>query len=104
MVTVIRMVSGMSQKPKTVKASEFKARCLALLNEVARTGETIVITKNGKPIVDLVPHRARKRSARNALGILKGQVEIIGDIVSPIYAEWAQDIDAELKKRRARDD
>ena len=76
----------MSQKPKTIKASDFKAKCLALLDEVARTGETIVITKNGKPVVDLVPHRAKKRSGRSALGVWKGQVEIIGDIVSPIYA------------------
>ena len=32
---------------KTLKASEFKARCLALMDEVARTGEEVVITKNG---------------------------------------------------------
>ena len=39
-----------------VKASEFKAKCLALMDEVARTGDPVVITKNGKPIADLVPH------------------------------------------------
>lgn len=91
----------MSQKPKTVKASDFKAKCVALLDEVARTGDTIVVTKNGRPIVEIVPHRAKKRGA---LGVWKGQVEIIGDIVSPIYAEWAHGIDVELKKRRARRD
>jgi hypothetical protein len=41
-------------------------------------------------------HRITKRSL---LSILKGQIEITGDIVSPVYAEWAQDIDAELEKR-----
>ena len=34
----------------TVQASEFKAKCLALMDQVARTGEPIVVTKNGKPI------------------------------------------------------
>lgn len=70
---------------KTIKASEFKAKCLALMDEVARTGTPVVITKNGKPIADLVPHRAGKR---NALGIWKGLVEIKGDIISPIDVEW----------------
>ncbi|HEY4921857.1 MAG TPA: type II toxin-antitoxin system Phd/YefM family antitoxin [Xanthobacteraceae bacterium] len=51
---------------RLIKASEFKARCLALMDEVARTGEAIVITKNGKPIAELVPHRARARRARHS--------------------------------------
>ena len=70
---------------KTIKASEFKAKCLALMDEVARTGETVVITKNGEPVADLVPHRVKKRSP---FGVWKGQVEITGDIMSPIDAEW----------------
>jgi prevent-host-death family protein len=47
---------------RIVKASEFKAKCLALMDEVARTGHGVVITKNGKPIADLVPHRSPKTS------------------------------------------
>jgi prevent-host-death family protein len=70
---------------KTVKASEFRARCLGLLDEVARTGKSVVITKNGKPVAELVPHRP---AARNALGILKGELIITGDIISPIDVEW----------------
>ncbi len=70
---------------QTIKASEFKARCLALMDEVARTGERVVITKNGEPIADLVPHRDKKRSP---FGVWKGSVEIIGDIMSPIDVEW----------------
>ena len=49
-----------------IKASEFKAKCLALMDEVARTGEAVIITKNGKPVAELVPHRPRKRSASGA--------------------------------------
>ena len=42
---------------QTLKASEFKARCLKLMDEVQKTGEEIVITKNGKPVSKLVPFR-----------------------------------------------
>ncbi len=70
---------------RTIKASEFKARCLALMHEVERTGQGLVITKNGKPVAELVPHRPRKRHAR---GILKDRLFITGDIISPIDVEW----------------
>jgi prevent-host-death family protein len=70
---------------RQIKASEFKAKCLALMDEVAHTGASIVITKNGKPVAELVPHRARKRSAR---GVLKNELVVTGDIISPIDIEW----------------
>jgi prevent-host-death family protein len=70
---------------QTIKASEFKAKCLALMDEVARTGERFVITKNGQPVAELVPHVPKPKNAR---GIWKGQVEIIGDMMSPIDVEW----------------
>ena len=70
---------------KTIKASEFKAKCLALMDEVAHTGNAVVITKKGKPVAELVPHRSRQR---NALGILKNRLIIKGDIISPIDVEW----------------
>jgi prevent-host-death family protein len=70
---------------KAIKASEFKAKCLALIDEVASSGDTLVITKNGKPLVELVPHRRKKRSP---FGIWKDSVKITGDIISPIDIEW----------------
>ena len=69
-----------------IKASEFKAKCLALMDQVAKTGERLVITKNGKPIADLVPHRASPRTS--PLGIWKGKVKITGDIMAPLDVEW----------------
>jgi prevent-host-death family protein len=90
--------------PKSVTASEFKANCLALIDEAMRTGDTIAITRRGKPFTELVPHPVKKRGRRSPFEVWKGKVEIVGDIVSPIYAEWARDIDAQLKKRRARND
>ena len=70
---------------KAIKASEFKAKCLALLDEVAASGDRLVITKNGKPVADLVPHKTTKPSP---LGLLKGRMKITGDIISPIDVEW----------------
>lgn len=66
----------------TIQASEFKAKCLALMDQVARTGQTIVVTKNGKPIAELRPHRPPR--AKSLFGLDKGKIEILGDIVSPL--------------------
>jgi prevent-host-death family protein len=68
--------------PRTVTASEFKAKCLALLDEVERTGDRVIITKKGRAVAELVPAK------RNPLGILKGRVTIRGDIISPLDVEW----------------
>ena len=96
---------------KTTTATELRLGLRAFLDKVARTGERIVITKRDRPIAVLVPYQAQLEKAkshrtdkRSAFGVLKGQIEITGDIVSPVYAEWAQDIDAELKRRRGRGD
>jgi prevent-host-death family protein len=66
----------------TIQASEFKARCLALMDEVARSGETIVITKNGRPVAELHPHRPPR--VRSPIGLRKGQIRIRGDLVKPV--------------------
>ena len=73
---------------RTIKASEFKAKCLKLMDEVAETGESIVVTKNGQPVSRLVPYRSRPESL---FGVLKGSVEIRGDIIEPIDVEWEAD-------------
>ena len=71
--------------PRVIKASEFRAKCLALIDEVERTGEVIVITKRGKPVAELVPHR---KSRPKLFGLLKDQLFITGDIISPIDVVW----------------
>ncbi len=68
-----------------IKASEFKAKCLALIDEIARTGDRLIITKNGKAVAELVPHQQPQRSP---FGIWKGKVTIKGDIISPLDVEW----------------
>jgi prevent-host-death family protein len=69
-----------------MKASEFKAKCLAVMDEVAKSGQAVVVTKNGKPLVELVPHQAKQK--RSLVGLLKGDLVIKGDIISPIDVEW----------------
>lgn len=69
---------------RTIKASEFKAKCLKLMDEIAATGETVTITKNGKPIVEVRPATRQRRTLR---GLHKGLGETRGDIVGPIFED-----------------
>ena len=75
---------------RTMKASEFKAKCLRLMDEVAERGEEIVITKNGKPVAKLTPYR---RKPKMPFGRNRENIRILGDIVSPMPAEWFEDTD-----------
>ena len=65
-----------------IAISEFKARCLALLEEVSKTKQPIRITRHGKPIAEVVP--ASPPGKGRKLGFMKGTVKILGDIVSPV--------------------
>ncbi len=75
---------------KTIKASEFKAKCLRLMEEVSESGQPIVITKNGRPVAQLGPVVLR---APTLFGAHKEQLQIHGDIVSPIDETWDADAD-----------
>lgn len=70
---------------RTITASEFKAKCLELMDEVAESGATLVITKNGRPVSRLVPYLEKPKTL---FGIDRGRFEIIGDIISPLDVEW----------------
>jgi prevent-host-death family protein len=66
-----------------VAISEFKAKCLALLEQVRKTKKPIRITRFGKPVAEVVPPSPAPRPA-NWLGSMKGTADILGDIVSPV--------------------
>lgn len=70
---------------QTIQASEFKAKCLALMDEVGRTGKSLLITKNGKPVAELRPHPGVR--AVSLIGLDKGRIKILGDIVGPVGSE-----------------
>lgn len=67
---------------RSIRASEFKAKCLAILDEVSRTGESVTILKGGKPVVACL-QPIFKGNAKPPQLTLKGSFEIVGDIVEP---------------------
>ncbi len=79
---------------RTIKASEFKAKCLKLMDEVADSGTEIVITKNGRPVSRLVPYREKN------FGRDRDKIRILGDIIEPIGVTW----DAEKGKSWMEED
>ena len=54
---------------KVIKAAEFKAKCLSLMDEVAATGEPLVITKRGKRVARLVPEPKGRKSVYGSFGL-----------------------------------
>lgn len=69
-----------------VTATSFKARCLALLDEVAESGSEIVVTKRGRPVA--------KVSAVDDGASLEGSVRFLVDddaLVEPVGADWDAD-------------
>lgn len=75
---------------RSIPAGEFKAKCLKIMDEVAATGEPVLVTKRGKPVVSVaLPHRARAKS-ESIFGRLRHMGTIRGDIVSSEFTdeEW----------------
>jgi prevent-host-death family protein len=74
---------------KYVAATEFKANCLRLMDEVARQRRPIIITKRGKPVAKLVPVETE---TVDLFGRMAGSIKICGDIINPIEdAGWTGD-------------
>ncbi len=69
-----------------VAISEFKAKCLALLERVRKTKQPIRVTRFGKPVADVVPPSPVAEPG-DWLGTMAGTIEIVGDIVSPVMEE-----------------
>lgn len=70
---------------KRIAAGEFKAKCLALLDDVAKTHEQLIVTKHGKPVACVIPYLEEEQAVRNPL---KGSVIFEADLVSPIETTW----------------
>ncbi len=67
---------------RTIPAGRFKAQCLRLLDEVAETGETIVVTKRGRPVARLEPVE-EPRSLVGSVTFLVSDEELIAPILEP---------------------
>ena len=65
-----------------VSISEFKAKCLGLIERVHKTRQPLRITRHGRPVAELIPAGPDRK--RKFLGDMVGTGEIMGDIVSPV--------------------
>jgi prevent-host-death family protein len=76
---------------RSIPASEFKAKCLAVLDEVERTGEPVTILKRGRPVARLVPPAlgATKYPQEG----LRGTVEVLGNILEPVLPADAWEVE-----------
>lgn len=74
---------------RRIAISEFKATCLAVLEEVRVTGEPIVVTRRGVPVAEVSAPSITERPRRR-LGVMHGRGRILGDIVAPACepSEW----------------
>jgi prevent-host-death family protein len=72
---------------RQISATQFKARCLALMDEVAAGGEVLQITKHGKAVAELRP--VTKPRASSPFGVASGGA-ILRDLISPVLdpSEW----------------
>jgi prevent-host-death family protein len=86
---------------RKINAAAFKARCLALIDEVAETGQPITVTKRGKAKVQIVAVREKPKTL---IGALKGSFEILGDIVGPTIEDYEEQLDLKWQRINGRFD
>ena len=90
---------------KTVGITEFKAKCIALLNEMERSGEPLTITRRGKPSLTLTAKGAKVADGKTLFGIMKGTVTWAPgvDPTAPVVdddweQQWSADWDGLLSR------
>jgi len=71
--------------PRTVPATEFKTHCLALIEDVRETRQSLVVTRHGRPVVEISPY-VPKNAAR--VNPLKGSIVFQDDLISPLEEKW----------------
>ncbi len=79
----------LKKSPKTIAISEFKATCLAVLEQVRLTGTSVVVTRRGKPIAEVVPP-SLATTGDSWIGSMRGTATINGDPIAPASEpdEW----------------
>jgi prevent-host-death family protein len=66
---------------REMPAGQFKAQCLAVLDDVQTTREPVIVTKRGKAVAKMVP---METDNSDIFGFMAGEFEILGDIESPV--------------------
>jgi prevent-host-death family protein len=80
---------------RKINAAAFKARCLALIDEVAETGQPIIVTKRGKAKVRIVAVREKPKTL---IGATKGTFKILGNIVGPTIEDYEEQLDRKWRR------
>lgn len=92
--------SSVQPGARQLSATIFKATCLEVMDEVARTGRTVIVTKHGRPVVSVT---ALPGAVSSPWGFMKQSIGRIGDIISPLPDAWEMsDSDPLLGRSKAR--
>jgi len=75
------VTAGGNSSMRKIPAAQFKAQCMAIISRLQKTGESVLITKCGKPIARVVPIPS---PPEDVFGYMADKVKIVGDIVGPI--------------------
>jgi prevent-host-death family protein len=67
---------------ESLSVSEFKAKCLSVLQDINKQKKRVIITKRGKPIAEVIPHDPDNKEIP-----LEDTVVFMGDIISPVAEE-----------------
>ena len=72
---------------KRMPAGQFKTTCLAVMDEVSSTGEPVIVTKHGKPVIKVVPVEPLDD---DIFGYMAGRAKVVGDLIEPAadLDEW----------------
>jgi antitoxin (DNA-binding transcriptional repressor) of toxin-antitoxin stability system len=79
---------------RTMDALECKAKFFHVRDEVASTRKGVVVTRDGKPVAEIVPFEGKAESTdsmtrpKSIVGALRGSVTIIGDLDEPTGGDW----------------
>ena len=69
-----------------IPAAQFKSQCLAVMDQVAESGRAVVVTKHGKPVVQIIPVQSDENEI---FGFLAGRIRIVGDVENTIpLSDW----------------
>ncbi len=90
---------------REIAISKFKATCLAVLEDVRKTGKPIRVTRFGKPVAEVQPPKLERPA--NWLGCMRGSLDILEDISGPVHAfePWNPDLpegNPKVKKPRRK--
>ncbi len=87
------------QVNKIVSASEFKAKCLRLIDEMQVDGQPITITKRGKVVAEMRPGPKIAERPESLFGSMKGSIVVRGDLDGPIDPDWEAKWNAKWDER-----